>query len=111
MPEWAVSRCVAIAAKHQGSSAGIWAPGWRIRALVLCRRIGSWASDDIPCFGCKPRPLRGGPGGTMLARHRIHLRALAPGKGLGKVRREHGWGLTRQHGAARLPSLLPTGGM
>ncbi|MNT25472.1 hypothetical protein D3C72_1609910 [compost metagenome] len=101
-------RCVAIAAKHQGSSAGIWAQEWRIRALVLCRRIGSWASDDIPCFGCKPRPLRGGPGGTMLARHRIHLRALAPGKGLGKVRREigRGYGSFGSEGATRLPSLL-----
>lgn len=108
LPRWAVNRCVVIAAKHQGSSAGIWAQEWRIRALVLCRRIGALASDDIPCFGCKPRPLRGGPGGTMLARHRIHLRALEPGKGLGKVRREsgRGYGSFGSEGATRLPSLL-----
>ena len=44
----------------------------------------------------------------MLARHRIHLRALEPGKGLGKVRREsgRGYGSLGSEGAARLPSLL-----
>ena len=98
-------RCVVIAAKHHGSSAGIWAPGWRIRAFVLCRRIGSWASDDIPCFGYKPRPLRG-----WLWWHYIAsiLRAQEPGKGLGKVRREsgRGYGSLGSEGAARLPSLL-----
>lgn len=56
-----VSRCVVIAAKHQGSSAGIWAQDWLIRAFVLCRRIGALASDDIPLLGGRPRPLRGWP--------------------------------------------------
>lgn len=44
----------------------------------------------------------------MLTRHSPHLRALEPGKGLGKVRREsgRGYGSFGSEGAARLPSLL-----
>lgn len=100
LPGWVVSRCVVIAAKHQGSSAGIWAQDWRIRAFVLCRRIGALASDDIPLLGGKPRPLRGWPWWPHVGAVSTHLRALEPGKGLGNVRRVNGrghsavWGLT-----------------
>lgn len=47
----------------------------------------------------------------MLARHRIHLRALEPGKGLAKVRREsgRGYGSLDSEGGLTLSLLFAQG--